>query len=149
MRFFSIKSFNYRGKVIFLHLFVILFTRGGGVVCLVWGGGGIPQGTEADPPDPAHHSPPGPGTPPPPPGPGTPPSPSAPDPPPEQTPPPTGKQTPAHGLRAAGTHPTGRHSCYNYDCSDDIHTVKLPGFSAVTLYKFLGLCDKSMNTVLI
>ena len=23
-----------------------------------------------------------------------------------------GKQTPAYGLRAAGTHPTGMHSCY-------------------------------------
>ena len=60
-------------KVIFLHLFVILFTGAGG------GGGGIPEGTEADTP-------------------------------PEQTPPP-GKQTPAYGLRAAGTHPTGMHSC--------------------------------------
>ena len=29
--------------------------------------------------------------------------------PPEQTPP--GKQTPAYGQRAAGTHPTGMHSC--------------------------------------
>ena len=28
-----------------------------------------------------------------------------------QTPPP-GKQTPAYGLRAAGTHPTGMHSCF-------------------------------------
>ena len=37
-------------------------------------------------------------------------------PPPEQTPPP-GKQTQANGLRAAGTHPTGMHSClfYAYD----------------------------------
>ena len=26
-------------------------------------------------------------------------------------PPPPGKQTPAYGLRAAGTHPTGMHSC--------------------------------------
>ena len=25
--------------------------------------------------------------------------------------PPPGKQTPAYGLRAAGTHPTGMHSC--------------------------------------
>ena len=25
-----------------------------------------------------------------------------------------GKQTPAYGLRAAGTHPTGMHSCLNY-----------------------------------
>ena len=28
-----------------------------------------------------------------------------------RTPPPPGKQTPAYGLRAAGTHPTGMHSC--------------------------------------
>ena len=41
----------------------------------------------------------------------------------EQTPPradtppgpnPPGKQSPAYGLRAAGTHPTGMHSCYFY-----------------------------------
>ena len=30
----------------------------------------------------------------------------------EQTPPP-GKQTPAYGQRAASTHPTGMHSCFN------------------------------------
>ena len=30
---------------------------------------------------------------------------------PDQTPIPPGKQTPAYGLRAAGTHPTGMHSC--------------------------------------
>ena len=28
---------------------------------------------------------------------------------------PPGKKTPAYGLRAAGTHPTGMHSCSNYD----------------------------------
>ena len=33
--------------------------------------------------------------------------------PPDQTHPPP-KQTPAYGLRAAGTHPTGMHSCLNY-----------------------------------
>ena len=27
--------------------------------------------------------------------------------------PPPGKQTPAYGQRAAGTHPTGMHSCFN------------------------------------
>ena len=27
--------------------------------------------------------------------------------------PPPGKQTPPYGLRAAGTHPTGMHSCFN------------------------------------
>ena len=32
-------------------------------------------------------------------------------PPQEQTPPPPPEQTPAYGLRAAGTHPTGMHSC--------------------------------------
>ena len=43
----------------------------------------------------------------------------------EQTPPqdqtPPGKQTPAYGLPAAGTHPTGMHSCYY---SGDIHLCK-------------------------
>ena len=39
-----------------------------------------------------------------PPGPGRPPR--------DQADPPSGKQTPAYGLRAAGTHPTGMHSCY-------------------------------------
>ena len=29
---------------------------------------------------------------------------------------PPGKQTPAYGLRAAGTHPTGMHSCCNFSC---------------------------------
>ena len=77
------------------------------------------------PPDqPHHHPPPGPGTPsqtrhphphgpatpPPPPGPGTPcPGPGTPQ---DQPPPPPGKLTPAYGLRAAGTHPTGMHSCF-------------------------------------
>ena len=51
----------------------------------------------------------------------TPPDQTPPDqtpPPQEQTPPPGSrhppprKQTPAYGLRAAGTHPTGMHSCY-------------------------------------
>ena len=32
--------------------------------------------------------------------------------PPDQTPSP-GKQTPAYGIRAAGTHPTGMHSCFH------------------------------------
>ena len=61
---------------------------------------------QADPPGAGDH-PPGPGIPPlplgarDPPGPGRPPR--AGDPP--------GKQTAAYGLRAAGTHPTGMHSC--------------------------------------
>ena len=132
-------------KVIFLHLSVIHSVHRGG--------GGIPQGTEADPPAPdtplpwtrhttnppdqAHppqtrHSPPDQT----PPRPGTLPLDQAPPrldtapplrtrhthprtrhPSPDQTHPPgphtpSGKQTPAYGLRAAGTHPTGMHSYY-------------------------------------
>ena len=34
------------------------------------------------------------------------------EPPPGPGRPPPGKQTPAYGLQAAGTHPTGMHSCY-------------------------------------
>ena len=119
-------------KVIFLHLFVILFTGGKG-------GGGLPQcilGYQCPPPPQDQ-------TPPPPPGPGRPPQsrhhhPHPPLPqeqtPPKQTPPPPQtrqtspeqtplprtrqtplrKQTPAYGLRAVGTHPTGMHSCWQY-----------------------------------
>ena len=39
----------------------------------------------------------------------------------EQTPP--GKQTPAYGQRAAGTHPTGMHSCYNDNFTDYLFTT--------------------------
>ena len=35
----------------------------------------------------------------------------------DQTPPPPRKQTPAYGLRAAGTHPTGMHFCCMSNCS--------------------------------
>ena len=56
------------------------------------------------------------GTPPqsrPPPGPDThPPEPDTTPPTRHSPPPPPGKQTPAYGLRAAGTHPTGMHSCF-------------------------------------
>ena len=34
--------------------------------------------------------------------------------PPRDQPDPPGKQTPAYSLRAAGTHPTGMHSCFFY-----------------------------------
>ena len=91
-------------KVMFLQ--VCVCPQGGGV-CLsaCWDAippDGEPPPDQADPPldqaDPpgarqtttppgARHTPPGPGRPPP------------------------GKQTPAYGLRAAGTHPTGMHSC--------------------------------------
>ena len=80
-------------KVIFLHLFVILFTGG---ICLsaCWD---PPQ--EQTPPReqiPPRSRPP-----------------RADTTPPEQADPRPGKQTPAYGLRAAGTHPTGMHSCLN------------------------------------
>ena len=45
-----------------------------------------------------------------------------PHPPAMETPP--GKQTPSYGLRSAGTHPTGMHSCwvsFNFDIFDDIN----------------------------
>ena len=69
-------------------------------VCLSSGGGDLPQcmmGYTPPAPDP----------------PGTRPTPPGTRPPQDQThpPPPTGKQTPAYGQRAAGTHPTGMHSC--------------------------------------
>ena len=70
----------------------------------------LPPGT-TPPPGPDPHLPgttPPPGTRPPPPR-------TRPPPPRDQTPPgpdPPQKQTPAYGLRAAGTHPTGMHSCY-------------------------------------
>ena len=53
-----------------------------------------PPGQGRHPPGPGRH----------PPGPGRPPQT-------RETPHPPGKQTPAYGLRAAGTHPTGMHSC--------------------------------------
>ena len=86
-------------KVIFLHLFVILFT--GGVSAA--GGCGIPACTEADTPwsrHPPEQTPPRADTPP-----------GADTPPRADTPP--GKQSPAYGQRAAGSHPTGMHSCLN------------------------------------
>ena len=97
-------------KVIFLHLFVILFTGG---ACL----------RQTPPPEqtPLEQTPPPQSRPPP--GSGPPPSPleqtpRSRHPPWEQTTPPGAdhppsppKQTPAYGQRAAGRHPTGMHSC--------------------------------------
>ena len=83
-------------------------------------GGWYPTRHWGRPPRPGTH-PPGPDTPPPrpntpppqtrhPPRPDTlPPSPWTRHTPPDQTPP--GKQTPTYGIRVAGTHPTGMHSC--------------------------------------
>ena len=47
-----------------------------------------------------------------------------PNPPPDGEPPPR-KQTPAYGLRAAGTHPTGMHSCFTV-CMSCTPPVRLP-----------------------
>ena len=81
----------------FLHVSVILLT------------GGLRAGRT--PPD-REKPPPGPGRPPPPQTRQTPPGPGRPSPRTRQAPPhPPGKQTPEYGLRAAGTHPTGMHSC--------------------------------------
>ena len=76
------------GKVIFLHLFVILFTGGGST----WAG--TPPGTRYTPL--GLGTPPRPGNPP---GPGTPPRPGT----------PPGR----YGQQAGGTHPTGMHSCFH------------------------------------
>ena len=83
-------------KVLFLHLFVILFTGGGGSASVHAGippppGSRHPQPPRPDPPGADTHTP--------------------------QSRHPPGadhprKQTPAYGLRAAGTHPTGMHSCW-------------------------------------
>ena len=113
-------------KVIFLHLSVILFT-GGFCLNACWDtnppGQGRPPPPEQTPPPPPrsrhHHSrrtrqtPPG----------AYPPRtrqtthpPRSGRPPLDQADPPPGKQTPAYGLRAAGTHPTLMHSCLVISC---------------------------------
>ena len=95
-------------KIIFLHLSVIHSVHRGGLPqCML---GYHPPGADTPPgQNPLDQNPPGPYTPPE----QTPPdqTPMGADTPQEQTPP--GKQTPAYGLRAAGTHPTGMHSCFN------------------------------------
>ena len=88
-------------KVIFLHLSVIHSVHRGVFLSACWDT--TPPGPATPPP-----TPPGPATPPPL-GPATPPPNQAPHPRPG-TPP--SKLTPAYGLRAAGTHPTGMHSCF-------------------------------------
>ena len=97
-------------KVIFLHLFVILFPGGEYLTRYT-----PHPGTRYPlPPDQVHppgtrYTPPRPGTPPP--GPGTPP----------------GLQTPEYGQRSAGTHPTGMHSCY---------TKKIIWFQTIVVHCF-------------
>ena len=97
-------------------------------VCLSTGGGGcLPQcmlGCHSCPPR-MENPPPGTGQTPPgwrtPPGPGR-------HPPRMENPP--GKQTPANGLRAAGTHPTGMHCCFK----------KLPLLIQIIHKKILVIC---------
>ena len=95
-------------KVISLHLSVIHSVHRGEGVCLSACWDTTPPGSDTTPPDQA--DPHGPGKHPHPPGPGRHPPDQADTPPrTRQTPP--REQTPAYGLRAAGTHPTGMHSC--------------------------------------
>ena len=89
-------------KVMFLQ--VCVCPQGGGCLpqCML-GCHTLPPRDQADPPPPDQAKPPQTRQ--------TPPPDQA-DPPRDQAePPPPGKQTPAYGLRAAGTHPTGMHSC--------------------------------------
>ena len=98
------------GKVIFLHQFVILFTRGG-----------VPD--QVHPPGPGRYTPPGPGA-------GTlprdqgqvhpPPRDQAGTPPRTRHPPP--KQIPACGKRAGGTHPTGMLSCLKLNVHQSLNS---------------------------
>ena len=52
-----------------------------------------------------------------------------------ENPPPPGKQTPAYGLRAAGTHPTRMHSCYFVRSSTSViwflHSNRLKKYSSL------------------
>ena len=105
-------------KVIFLHLFVILFTGGGSASMHARiptpnpPGQGRPHRTRQTSPQSRH--PPGPGRHPIPPTRQTPPWTRQTPPPNQANTPPPKKQTPAYGLRAASTHPTGMHSCFCY-----------------------------------
>ena len=79
-------------------------------------------------------------------------------PPPEQTPPPPPprKQTSVYGQRAAGTHPTGMHSCYTsfhkgpglmytlVDCRGGGAPGHAPPFTAQSVFNFIGF---SVNLV--
>ena len=127
-------------KVIFLHLSVILFTEGGGV-CLSACWDTIPLPGSRHPPE--QTPPPREQTPPrtrPPLGLSTPPSPpglSTPNPPP-------GKQTPAYGQRAAGTHPTGMHSCLGYIHSADCLPIKF--LLSLWLFQALQLIFPDIST---
>ena len=107
-------------KVIFLHLFVILFTGG---FCLSACWDTAPPRSRTPPPGADTPTPPGAATPQEQSSPRTrPPGADTPweeTPPRDQTPPgadtpPPGKQTPAYGLRAAYWNPTGMHSCFSY-----------------------------------
>ena len=108
-------------KVIFLHLFVILFTGGGFCLSACWDT--TPPGADTTPPPREQTSPLGPDPPgtrlprgrhhPLPPGPDTPPGPD-----------PPGKQTPAYSLRVASMHPTAMHSCYLCKFQINYHNLK-------------------------
>ena len=64
-------------------------------------------------------------------------------PPPDQADPP-GKQTPAYGLRAAGTHPTGMHSCFAYLVAMSL--CNLASTQSLLSLFFLSLLSSSFST---
>ena len=105
-------AYNYRpqrswAKVMFLQASVILSTRG--MSASVYAG--IPSPPQEQTPAPKSRHPPRADTP----QRRHPPPPEQTSPPPERRHPPW-KQTPAYGQRAAGTHPTGMHSCFTKVC---------------------------------
>ena len=104
-------------KVMFLHVSVILSTGGGLQAGRTPPGQGDPPQTKENPPPWTRENPPSldQREPPPPDQGDLPPTRQTPpdwaEPPQTRQTPPPGKQTPEYGLRAAGTHPTGMHSC--------------------------------------
>ena len=74
----------------------------------------------------------------------------------DQADPPSEKQTPAYGLRAAGTHPTGMHSCFVNFCrklheNEKIWTergrVRIPGtpLDLPLAFKYIMVCCRSLR----
>ena len=123
----------------FLHVSVILLT-GGGLRRNPPPGPGRPPptGTRQTPPQIREEPPPGPGRPPP----------DQADPiPPGRENAPTGKKTAAYGQLAAGTHPTGMHSCYIIISLSTPHPLQFSPKKVTSVFSFelslLSLVSKS------
>ena len=133
-------------KVIFLHLSVIHSVHGGGSRTRQ-----TPPRTRQTP------SPPGPGRHPPqtrqtpsPTGPGRPPRDQADPPrpgrhPPDQADTPPLQQTPAYGLRAAGTHPTGMHSCSSLKSAMGFAAPEKRYVRICVCFKYFPFSDSDIN----